>query len=63
MEGGQSQRLMEDSVEDLVVSLSHHQMGGLRMMGWRMGKSDEICLGCGEVIDGYIDGGNLGGLD
>ena len=61
MEGGQSQRLMEDSVEDLVVSLSHHQMGGLRMMGWRMGKSDEI--GCVEVIDGYLDEGNLGGLD
>ena len=51
----------------------HHQMSGLRMMGWRMGKSDEIgCvevidgigLDCGEVIDEIChDGGNPGGLD
>ena len=62
MEGGQGQILVEDLVEDLVVSLGHHQMGGLRMIGWRMGKTDEI--GCVEVIDGIDhDGGNPGGLD
>ena len=71
MEGGQGQRLVKDLVEDLVVSLGHHQMGGLRMMGWRMGKSDEI--GCvevideigleyGEEIDGCLDVGNHGDL-
>ena len=33
-----------------VVSHGHHQMGWLRMMGWRMGKSDDE-IGCVEVID------------
>ena len=53
-------QILEEEVE--VVSHGHCQMGGLRMSGWRMGRSGEI--GCvnglmvgnvlefGEVIDG-----------
>ena len=38
--------------EVVVVSHGHRQMDGLKMSGWRMGRSGEI--GCVEVIDGYL---------
>ena len=54
-------QILEEEVE--VESHGHRQMGGLKMSGWRMGRSGEI--GCvnglmvvnvveyDEVIDGY----------
>ena len=55
MEVGLGQRL----VEDLVVSLGHHQMGCLSDEIGCVEVIDEIGLGCGDVIDGYLDGGIL----
>ena len=64
-------QILEEEVE--VESHGHRQMGGLKMSGWRMGRSGKI--GCvnglmvvnvleyGEVIDGCLDGGNHGDLD
>ena len=58
-------QILEEEVE--VESHGHRQMGGLKMSGWRMGRSgeigcveviDEVDLGCGEVIDGCLVVGN-----
>ena len=58
-------QILEEEVE--VESHGHRQMGGLKMSGWRMGRSgeigcvkvmDEVGLGSREVIDGYLVVGN-----
>ena len=72
MEVGLGQRLVEDLVVNC-LRMSCLRMGRSGEIGrvnglmieyvCRRDEFWEVGLGFGEVIDGYLDGGNLGGLD